>query len=177
MEKTIQEFLACWARFEKRLKHKLYETAESRKLNYKKVCAILKKEQAIWENEEHPCGKWLMSLSEADAEKGAQVTNILTENLSLSSVELKKGFPTPVKILAPILGGLVCLAIAKALGAGVLICIASFLSPLIVLAALMKNIGEIVREKNTDSYILNYLEQLKTYKEFVLEMLKKEELE
>ena len=175
MEQTIREFKTCWKRFKKRFEHKLYEKTESRKVNYKKVSAILKKEQAIWENEEHPCGKWLTSLSETDREKGAQAAKILTENLSVAAVEQKKDFPLAVQILVPILGAVVGFFLAKALGAGILIRIASILSLLIVLAALMKNIGEIVREKNTDTYISNYLEQLETYKDFVIEILKKEE--
>lgn len=175
MEDIIKGFEPCWKRFKKRFAHKLYEKSESRNVNYKKVSAILKKEQAIWENEEHPCGKWLISLSETDKEKGAQVTKILTENLSVAAVEQKKDVPFVVQILVPILGALVGFFVAKALGAGMLICIASVLSPFIVLVALMSNVREIVREKNTDSYVKSYSEQLETYKEFVLEILKKEE--
>lgn len=175
MEDIIQTFQKCWARFQKRLEHRFYEKAETQQLTYKRASAVLKKVQAVWENEEHPCGKWLLSLSEADAEKGEQVTKILTEKLSLSAVELKKGFPVAVQILAPIVVGFICLGIAKMLGAGVLICIASFLAPLIVLVAAMKNVREIVQEKHTESYVSGYLEQLETYKDFVIEILKKEE--
>ncbi len=175
MEKTIQEFRVCWARFKKRFERKLYEKSESQQLTYKRVSAVLKETQTVWESKEHPCGSWLGTFLAFYPEQGAMVKEILMEKLSTTPTEMKKGFSKIIHLVTPFVGAVLGFCIAKALGANVFISIASFLAPFIVLLAAMKNVSEIVQEKNTDCYVSNYLEQLETYKDFVIEILKEEE--
>lgn len=167
----LNGFEKQWDKFIVKFKGKLLGEAKKQKLSHPLVCILLRDIKLCWESEYDECGRWLKDYKKINPEKADQIHNIL-DSLTLSEVEPPKEIPDLVEYAVPLAGAAVGLGVSSMLGAQLIVKTVSTVVPALLLYSSIKTVKS-NKKSNGDSLLINkYIEQLDTYKERIMLIVK-----
>lgn len=168
---NISDFENVWKKFMIRLKGELMEQTKNAPLTFSVADITLSNAATAWSISYDECGRWLMTYSQTEPEKGALISDILTKDMRFTEIAPAKGVPAAAKIAIPAAGAVAGFCISHFLGAGVLVQAISTVAPAALLYPATVSFSS-TAESNSKAALLNdYLVQLDKYKTSVISVI------
>lgn len=160
----LKKFDDVWIHFETLIRGKLSDKTKSGKMDISYANIILDKSALIWFSGIGSEGKWLADFSQAEPEKGKEISRLLRSELTFSDNVPQKNNGRYIKYGVPVVGGVAANAIAKSLGAGGALSGAAGAVAVAAVYPVAKSYSEDVAKKEKSAMLDAYIAQLQLCK-------------
>lgn len=160
----LKNFDDVWIHFETLIRGKLSDNTRSGKMDINHANIILDKSALVWFSGAGTEGKWLADFSQAEPEKGKEISRLLRSELTFSDNIAQKNNANYIKYGVPVAGGIAANAIAKSLGAGGALSGAAGAAAMAAMYPVAKSYSEDVAKKEKSIMLDAYITQLQLCK-------------
>ena len=168
---NVSDFEKYWNKFTTKLKGALMGQMRNQPLTHSAASIVLSDIAMAWSLSYDDCGRWLLEYTQENPEKGAIITQILTQDMGFTEIPESKNFPEIAKIAAPAAGAVLGFGISHFLNASILIQAISTIAPAALIYPVTKNLGESVKTAKQEILLNDYMEQLEKYRKSVLSVI------
>ncbi len=167
----IEKFEKLWNAFSKTVKGKLLTYSKDRPLTGGVARLVLSEASSAWFSDYEVCGRWLLNLRKEQPQLGSDIEKVLCHSMTFTDLPETNQWPIYLDIALPLVGAGAGWAVSYMLDGSKAVQWVSALATAVLTYSACRTIGGMSKDRNKDTAIDSYMQQLTTYHDQVISLL------